>query len=101
MRKGYVTIFVSLILVVLLVLSLLVIHIADISSAKTKVVTAASSAVSSEMANYNRFIFDRYHILLLDKDGYGNGEAGIEESISDLLRNNLGDDYNINSVEDY
>ncbi len=97
--RGYVTIFLSLMLIVMLIVVTAVLKIMDDSSAETKVVTATSSAMSSELANYNRVIFDRYHILLLDKNASGLGEGALEADMENLLRTNLGDGYTVNSVQ--
>ena len=98
-NKGYVTIFVSIMLVVMLILTTAVIHIVDLSSAKTKQVTAVSSVTSSELANYNRFIFDRYHILLLDGNAGNRGEGALEAEMVELLKEDLGEDYQVNDIE--
>ena len=98
-NKGYVTVFVTMMIVVMLVITVAVMKITDESSAKTKAVSAVSSAMSSEKANYNRFIFDRYHILLLDKNVSGSGEGAMEQEIEDCLKVDLGDGFTVNSVE--
>lgn len=98
-NKGYVTIFVSLMLVVMIVVMVAVMQITDQSQAKTKIVTATSSAMSSELASYNRCIFDRYHILLLDKNCSGQGEGALEQDIEETMKVDLGEEYEISSVE--
>ena len=97
-NRGYVTIFLSLLIIVMLIVVTAVLKIMDDSGAKSKVVTATSSAMSSELANYNRLIFDRYHILLLDKNASGLGEGALEEDMEELLRVDLGDDFNVESI---
>ncbi len=98
-NKGYVTVFVTLMIVVMLVITVAVMKITDESGAKTKAVSAVSSAMSSEKANYNRFIFDRYHILLLDKNASGSGEGAMEQGIEACLKIDLGEGFSVNSVE--
>ena len=98
-NKGYVTVFLSIMLVVMLIITTAVIHIVDMSHAKTKQVTAVSSVTSSELANYNRFIFDRYHILLLDSNAGNRGEGALEAEMVELLKEDLGSDYQVNDVE--
>lgn len=98
-NKGYVTVFLSILLVVMLIITTAVIRIVDLSGAKTKQVTAVSSVTSSELANYNRFIFDRYHILLLDGNAGDRGEGTLEAEMVELLKEDLGDDYNVNDLE--
>ena len=98
-NKGYVTVFLSIMLVVMLIITTAVIYIVDMSHAKTKQVTAVSSVTSSELANYNRFIFDRYHILLLDSNAGNRGEGALEAEMVELLKEDLGSDYQVNDVE--
>ena len=97
--RGYITIFLSLMLAAILIVAIAVIEISDRRSARVKASTALSSAMSSEMACYNRLIFDRYHILLLDKNASGGGEGAMEASMEENLKTNLGDSFTVNSVE--
>ncbi|MCR5213456.1 MAG: DUF5702 domain-containing protein [Eubacterium sp.] len=99
LNKGYVTIFISLLVMAILLIAITTITITDRSMARTKISTAVNTAMSSEMANYDRLIFDRYHILLLDKCASGAGEGAIEASMEENLRSNLGDSFTVNSVE--
>ncbi|MBR6403154.1 MAG: hypothetical protein IKS48_07190 [Eubacterium sp.] len=98
-NKGYVTIFISMVLVVMLVVALAVIRINRQSYARTKASTSLSSAMSGELANYNRYIFDRYHILLLDKNANGAGEGSLEQAVENSLSFDLGEEFSVNSVE--
>ena len=98
-NKGYVTIFISMVLVVMLVVALAVIRINRQSYARTKASTSLSSAMSGELANYDRYIFDRYHILLLDKNANGSGEGSLEEAVKNSLCYDLGEEFSVNSVE--
>ena len=98
-NKGYITVFLSLILVAMLVVIYAVIDISDRSNAKTKSYAAVSSACSGELAAYNRTVYDRYHILLLDKNMSGRGEGCIEQNIKNSLEYDLGDEYSVDSVE--
>lgn len=98
-NRGYVAIFISLVLVVMLVVALAVIRISSQSYARTKATTSLSSAMSGELANYDRYIFDRYHILMMDKNANGSGEGVLEQAVQDSLEFNLGDEFEINSVE--
>ena len=98
-NRGYVAVFISLVLVVMLVVALAVIRISNQSYARTKATTSLSSAMSSELANYDRYIFDRYHILMMDKNANGSGEGSLEQAVQDTLEYNLGEEFSINSVE--
>ena len=98
-NRGYVTIFVTLLISVVLVVVTAVIYANKQSYARTKAATSLSSANSSELANYNRMIFDRYHILLVDKNASGQGEGAFEQSIEDSLEYDLGDGFSVDSVE--
>ena len=97
--RGYVTIFVTLLLAVVLAIVTVVLYVSERSYAETKAATSLCSANSSELANYNRMIFDRYHILLFDKNASGQGEGAIEQSIEDSLKYDLGDKFTVDSVE--
>ena len=96
-RKGYVTVFISLILVVMIVVVLVVLEVCDRNHARTKMSTALSSAMSSELADYNRYVFDRYHILMLDSTVRG-GVGGMEQAISNTLKTDLGIGYEIEDI---
>lgn len=98
-NRGYVTVFLTLILLAMLGVAATVIKICEFENARTKTSTALSSAMSGELANYDRFIFDRYHILLMDKNAGDAGEGQLEQSIQDSLQTDLGDEYTVNSVE--
>ncbi len=97
-RKGYVTVFISLLLVVMIVVVTAVMEVCDRGYARTKMSTAISSSMSSELANYNRYVFDRYHILLLDKSCSGLGEGSFEQDMSELLKTNLGEGFDIENL---
>ncbi len=98
-NKGQVTVFISMVLVVLMIFIPAVIHGINVQCANTKAVTLFRTAESGVKADYNRYIFDEYHLLLIDKDYYGKGEGMIEELIDSSLRANLGDAFTVESVE--
>ncbi len=98
-NKGYVTVFVCLLLAAILLIAITTITITDRSAARTKASTAVTTAMSSELANYNRLIFDRYHILLLDKNASGAGEGALEVSMEETLKTCLGEDFTVKDVE--
>jgi len=96
---GYVTVFVSLLISAILLIALAVIGISEMSSAKTKSVCALDSAMSSELAGYNRYAFDRYHLLMIDSTYSGRGQAAMEQHMSDALSYNLGDSFKVEAME--
>jgi hypothetical protein len=75
------------------------VKVVSLRCAGGKAAMASRTALSDIKANYDSYIFEHYHILLFDKNDYGNGEAAIEERISELTQDNLGKDYGVNSVE--
>lgn len=97
--RGYVTIFVTLLISVLLLVVTVVLYVSKQSCAETKASTSLCSANSSELARFNRMIFDRYHILLFDKNHGGQGEGAVEQDIEEALEYDLGNDFSIDSVE--
>ena len=98
-NRGYITVFVALVIVVSLVLVTAVIKITDQGYARTKVTSAVSSAMSGELAKYNRYIFDRYHILLVDKKYDESGEDSIQKGIKESLEYDLGEDFEIGEIK--
>ncbi|MBO6166118.1 MAG: hypothetical protein J6O17_07115 [Eubacterium sp.] len=98
-NRGYMTIFVSLLLAALVVIYLVIFRIVDIASARSKSGIALSTACSSVKADRtSAYIFDRYHILLIDMNRGDDGEDGISRDIRESLEENLGSEYSINSV---
>lgn len=98
-NRGYMTIFVSLLLAALVVIYLVIFRIVDIASARSKSGIALSTACSSVKAERTSdYIFDRYHILLIDMNRGCDGEDGIARDVRESLEENLGNEYSINSV---
>lgn len=96
-NRGYMTIFVSLLLAVLVVIYLVIFKIVDIASARSKSGIALFTGVSSVKAERtSEYIFDRYHILLFDMDTEGDDIAC---DIRESLEENLGNEYEIKSVK--
>jgi hypothetical protein len=75
------------------------VKIVSLQCAEGRAAMASRTALSDVKANYDSYIFEHYHILLFDKNDYGNGEAAIEERIEKLTQDNLGDDYTVNDVQ--
>ena len=97
--KGYVTIFISLVLVIMLVVVLVVLEVCDRNNARIRMSTALSSAMSSELANYNRYIYDRYHILVLNIESFGEDEGAMEEDMAEILKTDLGTGYEVDELK--
>ena len=98
-NRGYMTIFVSLLLAALVVVYLVIFRVVDIASARSKSGIALSTACSSVKAERTSdYIFDRYHILLIDMNRGCDGEDGIARDVRESLEENLGNEYSINSV---
>ena len=97
-NKGHITVFISLLLCVILVLFTAVSGVVSYEAAKTKCLSALATAESNIKADYNRYIYDRYHILLVDKDYYGRGEGEFEKRIVTNLKKNLGRQYKVDQA---
>ncbi len=98
-NRGYVTVFVTMLLAVMMIIVMAVLQITDESHAKTKSVTALSSAMSSELAEFNPYVYDRYHILLLDRNSAGQGEEAMVTDMKSLLEYDLGDKFSVGNLE--
>lgn len=92
-NKGYITVFITILTGIIFILVLAVITMVDKGNAKAKAAIAVRSATSDIKANYDRYIFDNYHILLIDSDFDGRHEGYMEEMIENNLRTNLGNNY--------
>ncbi len=97
-NSGAVTIFLTLLLLVMLVLMSAVTGAVRFRCARAKAAAALSGAMSSIKADYNPYIFEEYHLLLFDKNYYGKGEGKTEKLIEDYLAENLGTEYEIDRV---
>lgn len=98
-NRGYITVFVSLLLMVLVVVYLVFFKIVDIAAARSKSGVALSTACSSVKAERtSEYIFDRYHILLVDMNRGDGGEEAVARDIKESLEENLGDSYSVDSV---
>ncbi|MCR5149424.1 MAG: DUF5702 domain-containing protein [Eubacterium sp.] len=97
-NSGVITIFLTLVLVVLFSLFLVVIRTLRIRNARIYASTALRSAVSGIKADYNPYIFENYHVLLFDSTYYGRGEGYTEEKIKESLEYTLGSEYEVKDV---
>lgn len=97
-NKGKISVFLCVLLSALLMLAVTVIKVVDIRNAKVRSTMCLRTAVSSIKATYNNYIFDKYHILLFDKNCSGKGEGYIEERIKNNLEYNLGSLFSVKDV---
>lgn len=88
-NKGQITVFMCLLILSLLLTGLTALEVIHISNEKARSAEAVNGAVTSIKADYNRTLFDDYHLLLLDKNYYGYGEGGLEEQMKDYLEYTL------------
>ena len=98
-NKGYVTVFVTLLIAALLLIFTVVYKIVDISAARSRSSIALKTACSSVKAEWtNEYIFDHYHILLIDMSAGGSGESGLADEIKASMEENLGEGYSVENV---
>lgn len=97
-NKGQITVFLCLIISSMLLLGLTFVKIADRYSARQKAVMDGRIALSNIKTEYNRYIFDNYHILLFDMSDGGCGEGSVEEKIKSNLQTNLGSGFEVKDV---
>lgn len=96
--RGYITVFLTLMLSGIVMLFVALYTLADMRNAKGRAAAALRSAMSGVRAEYDRYIFDHYHVLLLDSNMDGEGTGKLEELIRERMQANLGDDYNVKDV---
>ena len=89
-NKGRVTVFLCLMVLVMIPLFTVAIKAVQLYAAKEKAVCAARTVISGLKADYNRYVFEHYHILLFDKNAGGAGEAGLEQRLLEEYEENLG-----------
>ena len=90
-RKGEITVFLTLILTVIVGFYLSLSSLAQRYVAKSEATYALECAVRSCFAEYNRELFEKYHILLIDSS-FMSPEGGIdriEDHFSMYLTNSL------------
>ena len=97
-NKGYISVFLTLILSVMLALITALITLIDLSGAKSRSAEAMRSSMSSVRADYNRYLFDQYHVLFLNKNPNGEGVGKLEALAEERLSDNLGESYEVKDV---
>lgn len=83
MRKGYITIFLSLSLTLILSLVFTVIEGARISAIRMKFECVADIGMNSVLAEYHRELLEQYELLFVDMS-YGGGHADIGNTAAHL-----------------
>lgn len=88
-NKGQTTVFFSLMISVLLLFTLTALEVGRIYMSRVKVQAVVHSAQTSVLADYNRQLFERYHLLFYDPT-YGTGSTAVaEEKIADYMEQSL------------
>lgn len=84
-NRGQTTIFFTLIISVLMLFTFSALEVGRIYLSRVKTAAVVQSARLSIMADYNRELFERYHLLFMDA-GYGTGsEAVLEQKMEDYI----------------
>ena len=96
--RGYITLFLTLLISALLMLVLAVSTVIGLASARGRSAAAMRSAMSSVRAEYDRYLFEQYHVLFLDQNPEGEGPGKLEALVEERLAENLGPDYTVNEV---
>ena len=97
-NRGFITVFLTLMISVILILVVTVYTLADLSCAKGRTAAAVRSSMSGVRAEYSRYLFDHYHVLFLNQNPHGEGVGGLEEEMENRLADNLGDEYTVKDV---
>lgn len=91
-NRGQTTIFFTLIISVLMFFTFSALEVGRIYMGRIKAAAVVQSARLSIMADYNRELFERYHLLFLDPT-YGTGsEAVLEEKMTDYVEYSLNEE---------
>ena len=91
MRKGYLTVYLSLSLAVLIAFILTLVEGVRTSATSMRAVCVADIGINSTLSEYNKALFDRYDLLFVD-ESYGGGSGGIgavRARLEYYLRQNL------------
>ena len=84
-NRGQTTVLFSCMISVLLIFTLTALEVGRIKCGKIKICAVIHSAQSAIMADYNRELFERYHLLFIDPT-YGSGsDAVLEERLKNYI----------------
>lgn len=84
-NRGQTTVFFSLMISVLLLLTFTALEVARIRMSRVKAMAGVHSMRSNVMADYNRELFERYHLLFMDPTYGTESYAALEEKMADYL----------------
>lgn len=90
-QSGEITVFLSIVLVILISLFFTVIEGVRINTMRFQTECAADTALQSVLAEYNRELLEQYDLFFMEI-GYGSGEGGyilLEEHMKDYMQKNL------------
>lgn len=88
-NRGQITVFLCLSMSAMLLISIAALEGVRVYMARSKANISAKCAANSIMADYNSELFRRYHMLVIDVDYGGRGEAYLEEKAEEYLEYNL------------
>ena len=93
MKRGYLTVYLSLILAVLVGFVLTLVEGARTNAIRMKAVCAADVGINSTLAEYNRELLKQYDLLFIDMTyGSNGGNIGtVNAHLTDYLKKNLDD----------
>ncbi len=90
-NRGQITVFLCLILTSMLLIGLTSLEVIRLNTGRAMLSQAAKGAMENLKAGYNRELFEAYHLLMLDKNCNGRGEAGLEALTEEYLEYTLGE----------
>ncbi len=90
-NKGQITVFLSLLCASLLILFTAAVGITKYEMNKARVSEVSDGVCESIKADYNTYLFEKYHLLLLDKTYGGKGEAYLEEVATEYMEYTMSD----------
>ena len=93
MRRGYLTVYLSLTLAVMISLILTLVEGARISATKMRAACVADIGINSTLSEYNRELFEQYDLLFVDMQygGLGGSVDSVRAHLAHYLTKNLDD----------
>lgn len=100
-NRGQITVLCSCMISILLILTLTALEVGRIYCSRLKLRAVIHSAQSCILADYNRELFERYHLLFMDPT-YGTGSRAVmEQKFEDYLTVSLGESDTAGSIYDF
>lgn len=90
-NRGELTVMICLFMSILLLFMLACSEAVHISLGKSRAATAVVSANESVMADYNRFLWENYHIFAVDETYGGTEVTALNQKVTSYLELNLGE----------